>query len=106
MSIMDLDKMCEKLGYKDHACYWYVTHGKSIENGLVKLKGHDDITKMVKELAGDRQEGVEETEATIHTEDVVDEDAWSSDSDSSTDFDDDFEEPEYMETFKDEEVEV
>ncbi|KAI9195619.1 hypothetical protein LWI28_016668 [Acer negundo] len=153
MSIMDLDKMCEKLGYEDHAFYWYVTHGKSIENGLVKLKGHDDITRMLKELAGDRkvtvlfehfrgvnrrkapsegsfvpieeeevlakqggvtagseglgeQEGVEETEATIHIEDVLYKDAWSSDSDSSIDFDDDFEEPEYMETFEDEEVEV
>ena len=49
---------------------------------------------------------MEETKAIIHTEDVVDEDAWSSDSDSSTEFDDDFEEPEYMETFEDEEVEV
>ncbi|KAK0584691.1 hypothetical protein LWI29_017173 [Acer saccharum] len=143
MSIMDLDKMCEKLGYEEHAFYWYVTHGKSIEDGLVKLKGHDDITRMLKELAGDRKvtvlfehfrgvnrrkapgegsfvpieeeevlakqgevtagskglcehEGVEETEATIHTEDVLYADAWSSDSDNSTDFDDDFEEPEYM----------
>ncbi|KAK3224560.1 hypothetical protein Dsin_011585 [Dipteronia sinensis] len=159
MSIMDLDKMCATLGYEHHALYWYVTPGKSIEDGLVKLKGHDDIIRMVKELAGDRkvnvffehfrgvnrrkapgegssvpieeeevlakqggvavgfeglgeQEGigqdfgVEEIEATINTEDIVDEDAWSSDSDSSTDFDDDFEEPKYMETCEDAEVEV
>ncbi|KAK0595217.1 hypothetical protein LWI29_004594 [Acer saccharum] len=145
MSIMDLDNLCEKLGYEEHAFYWYVTPGKSIENGLVKLKVHDDITRMLKELGGDRnvtvlfehfrgvnrrkapgegssipveeeevvtagyeglreQEGVEEIEDTIHTKDVDDKDAWSSNSDSSTEFDDDFEEPEYMETF-DKEVE-
>ncbi|KAK4851473.1 hypothetical protein QYF36_015433 [Acer negundo] len=106
MSIMDLDKMYEKLSYEEHTFYWYVTPGKSIEDGLVKLKVYDDITRMLKELGGDRKEGVEETEGTIHTEDVVDKDAWSSNSDSSTEFDDDFEEPEYMERFEDKEVEV
>ncbi|KAI9187351.1 hypothetical protein LWI28_027108 [Acer negundo] len=147
MSIMDLDKMYEKLSYEEHTFYWYVTPGKSIEDGLVELKVYDDITRMLKELGGDRkvtvlfehfrgvnrrkgldegssvlieeeevvavgseslgeQEGVEETEGTIHTEDVVDKDAWSSDSDSSTEFDDDFEEPEYMERFEDKKVEV
>ncbi|KAK4851060.1 hypothetical protein QYF36_012128 [Acer negundo] len=55
MSIMDLDKMCKKLGYVNHAFYWYVTPGKSIENGLVKLKGRDDIARMLKELIGDKK---------------------------------------------------
>ncbi|KAK0579650.1 hypothetical protein LWI29_029259 [Acer saccharum] len=58
MSIMDLDKICKKLGYKDHVFYWYVTPGKSIEDGLVKLKGHDGITRIVKELARDRKVNV------------------------------------------------
>ena len=32
MSIMNLDKLCEKLGYEEHVFYWYVTPGKLIEN--------------------------------------------------------------------------
>ncbi|KAI9201250.1 hypothetical protein LWI28_020734 [Acer negundo] len=138
------------VGYTEGLCDIFK---KSTENGLIKLKGHDDIIRMLKELAGDRkvtilfkhfcgvnkrkapsersnvsikeeevlakqgrvaagskglgeQEGVEEIEATIHTKNVLYEDAWSSDSDSSTYFDDDFEEPEYMEIVKDEEVEI
>ena len=55
MSIMDLDQMCEKLGYEEHAFYWYVEPGKSIEDGLVKLNVHADITRMSKELGGDRK---------------------------------------------------
>ncbi|KAK4856023.1 hypothetical protein QYF36_013323 [Acer negundo] len=124
MSIMDLDKMCEKLGYDEHAFYWYVTPGKSIEDGLFKFKVHDDITRMLKELGGERKVTVlfehfrgvnrrkapnEGSSVPIEDEEVVaavDEDARSSDSDSSTEFDDDFKEPEYMETFEDEEVEV
>ena len=55
MSIMDLDMMCENLGYEEHAFYWYVTPGKSIEDGLAKLNVHADITRMLKGLGGDRK---------------------------------------------------
>ncbi|KAI9194494.1 hypothetical protein LWI28_006522 [Acer negundo] len=115
MSIMDLDKMCEKLGYDEHAFYWYVTPGKSIEDGLFKFKVHDDITRMLKELGGERKVTVlfehfrgvnrrkapnEGSSVPIEDEEVV------AAGFKGLEFDDDFKEPEYMETFEDEEVEV